>query len=479
MKELILNPLILPLILLAGVIYLLLAYNFISWNKKLANFVEEATIFLFLFQIPALSVGMFPKLHPAALYHREKTIASAVVQLGVYVAVLLILSPQLYRNLKDIIYKVGFFLIKDPFFFLFLFLALMSSFWSETPSYTLKTGLVLLLVTVISVYIGKRFTFEKIAQLLRWSLALNFILSAYYASAVPSIGINPTKSAWQGINSHSNPFAALMALSSALWLIEVLTNPKNRSLSAIFTLLSLYGLQMAKSAGAKVNFLGLFLLFLVTRFVKKLSFRWAFFVMVIFLVIGIGGTLIVTENLEAIVVGGLGKDLTISGRTPLWSYLLTEKVPQHPWLGYGYHGFWQSWRGKDNPAANAPDGKLWMPSGDGYWAPPHAHNGFFEILLDLGWVGFILFGLSFFRTFTDSIKYLIKRKQGVTPIDSALPLIVFLFVIFPNLTISRLVEPNEIWCLYTIIATGTALSNIKNRSKGEVRSVKTPSIRPP
>ncbi|MEB3829845.1 O-antigen ligase family protein [Phormidium sp. CCY1219] len=463
MKELLLNPVILLLVLGSGIVYFLLFYNAISWNNKLASLIEDAAVFMFLFMIPGLSIEPFPKLHPIGLYNRQKTLPSLVAQIVFYAAVLLVLSPQLRRTLKDLIYSLSIITVGNPFLLGFIFMVLMSAFWSETTDYTLKAALSFLFISVVSIYIGKRYSFEKLDKILRFTLALNGIVSAYYALVVPSVGINATKNSWQGINSHANPFAALMALSSALWLFEALNNPKRRWLSIALTLFSLYALESAKSAGAKVNFLALASLLLVSRFLKRLNFRWAMFTIVIFLVVGIGLSIVVTENLEAIVVDGLGKDLTLTGRTPLWEYLIVEKISLRPWLGYGFHGFWQPWRGKDNPAANALDGKLWMPSGNGYWAPPHAHNGFMEIILDLGLVGFSIFALSFIMTLVGAVRCLVQKNPGYKQIDSILPMILFLYVIFPNLTISRLTEPTEIWCFYVIVAVGTSLDPIRKR----------------
>ena len=41
----------------------------------------------------------------------------------------------------------------------------------------------------------------------------------------------------------------------------------------------------------------------------------------------------------------LGRDRTLTGRTPLWELLL-ELVWDRPWLGYGFHTFWRGDKGK-------------------------------------------------------------------------------------------------------------------------------------
>jgi hypothetical protein len=55
-----------------------------------------------------------------------------------------------------------------------------------------------------------------------------------------------------------------------------------------------------------------------------------------------------------------------------------------------------------------------------------------------------------------------------------------MYIIFPNLTISRLTEPTEIWCFYVIIAVGTSLDpirkqlNQKERKKKDIASLPLP-----
>jgi O-antigen ligase len=149
--------------------------------------------------------------------------------------------------------------------------------------------------------------------------------------------------------------------------------------------------------------------------------------------------------------------MTLTGRTPVWELLFTEKIPKRPVLGYGFHGFWQPWRGPDNPAANDISGLLIMPSG---WAPPHSHNSFIEIILDLGYVGFACFVLSFFTALAGAVRYLTRPQPPGTPmIESILPMLLLVFIIFPNLTEIPLVENNHNWYYYVFIVVGLGIKN--------------------
>ncbi len=198
-----------------------------------------------------------------------------------------------------------------------------------------------------------------------------------------------------------------------------------------------------------------------------------FIFVVVFLILSISGFIIITNNLEAIVVDALGKDLTLTGRTPIWTYLFAEKIPKRPWFGYGFHGFWQPWRGADNPAANHISGELRMPSGSGYWTPPHSHNGFVEIILDFGLIGFAIFALSFITALVQAIQYLTRPRQRESVLESVLPVLLLIFVIFPNLTERPLVENNHNWYYYIFISVGIAIKISGRNFRAEPKSKKT------
>jgi O-antigen ligase len=140
-------------------------------------------------------------------------------------------------------------------------------------------------------------------------------------------------------------------------------------------------------------------------------------------------------------------------------------------LGYGFHGFWQPWRGADNPAANHISGELRMPNAGGYWVPPHSHNGFIEIILDLGYVGFACFALSLFKTLADAVRYLSRPQPPGTPmIESILPLLFLMFVIFPNLTEIPLVENNHNWYYYVFASVGLSIKNCGKNLTGYIKN---------
>ena len=78
-------------------------------------------------------------------------------------------------------------------------------------------------------------------------------------------------------------------------------------------------------------------------------------------------------GISKVIVTGLGRDETYTGRMPLWNTLL-ELGLKRPFLGYGYEGFWIGER-------NSIEGLN------------QAHNGYLEIFVEGGLVAIILLGV--------------------------------------------------------------------------------------
>jgi exopolysaccharide production protein ExoQ len=74
-----------------------------------------------------------------------------------------------------------------------------------------------------------------------------------------------------------------------------------------------------------------------------------------------------------------GKDLTFSGRTNIW-YVLKLHIHQHPLLGTGYEAYWIG------PVPSSPSYEMvkWL-----FFYPTEGHNGYLDVINDLGYVGLI------------------------------------------------------------------------------------------
>jgi exopolysaccharide production protein ExoQ len=76
-------------------------------------------------------------------------------------------------------------------------------------------------------------------------------------------------------------------------------------------------------------------------------------------------------------VQGMGRDVTLTGRTLLWADVLRMQVD--PLFGAGFESFWLGDR------AEWFWNKYW-------WQPNQSHNGYIEIFVNLGWIGVLMVG---------------------------------------------------------------------------------------
>jgi exopolysaccharide production protein ExoQ len=96
---------------------------------------------------------------------------------------------------------------------------------------------------------------------------------------------------------------------------------------------------------------------------------------VIMIVLAVTAGIVVFSGLQDIVLAGLGRDSTLTGRTELWAML--REIPVNPVIGVGFESFWLGDRVEG----------LWKKY---WWKPNQAHNGYYEMYLNLGYVGVVL-----------------------------------------------------------------------------------------
>lgn len=445
MKELLADPIFLGLILGVGVIFILLAFQYAS-RPGMTDRLAIGLSLAILVVIPYLNIKPFVWLHPSDFKLHNLSLNSALLKIGTYSISIFVLKFWF----RDFFYSF-LALFANPFLGILLALVGFSAFWAELPGITLQSSLALVVVSTLAAHIAQKYTWRQIATLLRWSTGIITGLSLIYSIAVPSVGV--VGKGWRGVLAHPNPLGALMGLNAVFWYVWAVNNPKQRVPSILMMLISLLIMQNTNSAGAKVTLVALFAALFMLRFIKRLSFQWAYAIIVMFMAISISTTIIVTENLEYIVVDVLGKDMTLTGRVPLWTKTIDKVVRDSPILGYGFNGFWQDWRGEENPAYEV--------AADGYgWVAHHAHNGFIDLFADLGMVGLFLFIASFLLNIGLAIKYMSQTREP----ESVFYPIIFLLLLIVNNTQSELLGIHHIWFYYVLCSVRLSLDTLGKKN---------------
>ncbi len=285
-------------------------------------------------------------------------------------------------------------MVRAPLFWLLMALIIISPFWSEVPGQTWEEIAPLLRVTLFGLYLASRYSLKEILQIMGWALGMATVLSFMFGAFLPSYGVMGRgyigqsqdwthEGAWRGIYVHKVVLGTLMTMSVLVF--SYLASWKNLlrplALAAIpFAVISLLMSTTKAALLALILVLGCIPLYR--------SFRWCSKRLALFWGIGLP---LLSVFVSAIlgnagrILQALGKTTTLSGRTDIWP-LVIDNIGQQPWFGYGYRSFWLN--GWEGTAANV---WAYLPFG---FEPPHAHNGFLEILLSIGIVGFVVFVLN-------------------------------------------------------------------------------------
>lgn len=313
-------------------------------------------------------------------------------------------------------------------------LAILSYLWSSFPGETLSGSITLIATSLFGLYIATRYTLKEQLTILGWAFGLIVVLSFTYGIVLPKYGVMGGVHAgtWRGIYTHKNTLGKMMTLSGAVFTLLVLKSREGRLIPSIFLGLSVLLILLTTSVGALVN-LGMMLSIIFLCQVVRAQYRWLVVLAGSLGLIISSALVTVALNFETIVVDILGKDPTLTGRTLIW-ISAWDLIQSQPWLGYGYEAFWH---GMDGPSAY-----IWR---DVMWPVPDAHNGYVELILHLGFIGFTLFFLGYFLSLGRSI--LIVRNT--TEVQHIWPLVYLAYVFLANIPEQTLLESNTIfWVLY-------------------------------
>lgn len=317
-------------------------------------------------------------------------------------------------------------------------LVMASVLWSDFPAISLKESIALIGTTLFGLYLATRYSPRQQLQLLGWTFAVIVGLSFMYAIAIPKYGImgGVHAGAWRGIYTHKNALGQMMTLGSIVFLLLLLRDQTYRWAKALGLMSSFLLVILSTSKGSLLNFLAMFTAFCVCQ-IFRFDYRLLGIALIGIVIISSTLSLGIISNLETLVIDVLGKDLTFTGRTTLWTVVL-EMIQQRPLLGYGYDAFWQ---GSESASLT-----VWLREG---WPAPHSHNGFLDVALQLGWLGLGAFLMGFLVNMSVSL----WRWRLTAYFEFVWPILFLVYLILANVGESWLMKGSHIfWVLYVAIA---------------------------
>ncbi|HEY9621769.1 MAG TPA: O-antigen ligase [Crinalium sp.] len=304
-----------------------------------------------------------------------------------------------------------------------------SVLWSDFPTDTFRQTIAVVGTTLIGLYLAARYTMKEQLWLLAWTFGIIAVLSVLFSIGLPAHGRSGPF--WLGIYHQKNLLGRVMLLSAIDFLLMIFSVRKRRWVPWLFFFISLILLVLS---GSKTSLALLFTLIALLPFYAAMRLNYKLAVPAVLAQVLVGGGIFVLMLTAAeAVVGAFGKDLTFTGRTDLWGYVL-DMIELRPWLGYGFGGFWQGWDG--------PSAYVWKVEP---WYPEHAHNGFLNLWLNLGLIGLLVFAAGYLVALGRGAKLVSLTR---TP-EYLFPIAYLMFLVLYNLSESVLLLQNTIfWILY-------------------------------
>jgi O-antigen ligase len=381
------------------------------------------TIFCLLMFSNALIGPLFaPQTLDAAAAESDSAILR-VMWLPVYAVTLLLIGFRVTRLMRILpaLFMTG----------LLVGLCFASSYWSIAPDITTRRTIAVAVTSLFGLYLAARYKGEDLVQIIAFSFAILAFGSYFVCLFVPHLGIHDdiNAGAWKGLWYEKNQMAAMMVLGFIASCASAYIAPERRKawigLAAMIFLLVVLSrsktslLACLASAGAFPV-----LTALQRGGVRSIVFTWLAATAAL-----IGSALFYIA--PDMIFKMLGKDPTLTGRTEIWASLM-RLSDKHPWLGYGYKAFWTP---TSVPAS--------VVRAETHWDVPSAHNGWLDLLIQLGWVGVILFGAVLAIGIFCALFRFARVKDGFF---SVLILLLFSFLILSESFI--LSQNSLIWALF-------------------------------
>jgi len=334
--------------------------------------------------------------------------------------------------------------------------ALLLSPISQQLTRSASASMVLLGGILLMLYIMSRYSVNEVLEIFLVLGAGTIVASVLFAVGLPQYGLDRLgghSAAWKGIFSAKN-YLGNMALFFLT--VAVSYRPRSRTFSYLrlaqiaACLMAIAFSRAATSYLLTAIYIGYASTLMMVRGLRKKDYFVAF--VLLFVAFGLCAALVVVK--PDIVFGVLGKDATLTGRTGIWEAVLGS-IAKRPLLGYGYQAFWLGFKGESYRVILAVT-----------WALAQAQNGFLDVTLQMGLVGFSIVILLFGFTLRDGIRCLLNSydKEQLRAVEWYLA-IVLLTAIY-NLDESFLFEPKHLGSMMFLLAcVGLKMERLKLRRR--------------
>jgi exopolysaccharide production protein ExoQ len=276
----------------------------------------------------------------------------------------------------------------NPFFLAFVALVPLSALWSIEPSTTINRYITLL--SIVSVCLAftllgwNRTRFQDVVRpVVTALLVASVIFGILHPEYAIEIGEGTLKNSWRGLTDQKNQFGMLSSFGVVFWLHAWFSNERKWWIAFPFIGLSFTCVLLSRSSTSLLATIlsTLFMLLVMVapsnlrRFMPYIVSSFAVLVVVYALAVLnlVPGMSVLLDPVAEL----SGKDMTFSNRAVIWD-IIKEHIQLAPLLGSGYGAYWTG------PVPSSPSFTFLSRM---YFYPTQSHNGYLEIVNDLGFVG--------------------------------------------------------------------------------------------
>ncbi|WP_337866674.1 O-antigen ligase family protein [Ignavibacterium sp.] len=321
----------------------------------------------------------------------ESNVTNQLIKLTVFI---LTITASIYK-LEEIISFVK----KEKYLFLLIVWSFSSVFWSDFPIVTFKRWFQIFLIYFLVITFLTYYDEKNLLKILKYILYPYLLLTLMVVLSVPEAK-DPAFNTWRGFNGTKNTLGQIGVILSVLTLIIYINefNRVKKNIAVIFFLLSII---IVIGTFSSTSYIALFI------FLSGTSLYW--FKIKVFGRLGVHNSLLVytfTSGLLILIIVMIfvpeftnliqsifGKSETFYDRGKLWAVMLWH-ITEHPIIGCGFQAFWTL----ENP-------KLLLLYQTFVWLPNQAHNGYLDVLNEIGVIGLVLFLIMVFKNIFRSFKY--------------------------------------------------------------------------
>src|SRR5882757_770020 len=276
----------------------------------------------------------------------------------------------------------------NPFFLAFVALVPLSALWSIEPSTTINRYITLL--SIVSVCLAftllgwNRTRFQDVVRpVVTALLVASVIFGILHPEYAIEIGEGTLKNSWRGLTDQKNQFGMLSSFGVVFWLHAWFSKEKKWWIAFPFIGLSFTCVLLSRSSTSLLATI-LSTLFMLLVMVAPSNLRRfmpyvvsSFAVLVVVYALAVLNVVPGMSMLLDPVADLAGKDMTFSNRAVIWD-IIKEHIQLAPVLGSGYGAYWTG------PVPSSPSYTFLSRM---YFYPTQSHNGYLEIVNDLGFVG--------------------------------------------------------------------------------------------